>query len=109
MHNVISSLTPEIKKQVVGGVLWGDTKNKQSDGKIDGYPKDQVLILCTPDDGVCWGKLDVTAGHLAYTQNGDEAKSVAWLKGKIDAAVSAKGAQPPPASRRSLIGRGFEA
>ena len=91
MHNVISALKLEIKKQVVGGVLWGDTKNKQTNGQIIGYPKDQVLILCTPDDGVCWGRLDVTAGHLAYTHNGDEAKSVKWLKGKIDAAVAAKG------------------
>lgn len=104
MHNVISALTPEVKKQVVGGVLWGDTKNKQSNGQIIGYPKDQVLILCTPDDGVCWGKLDVTAGHLAYTHNGDEAKSVTWLKGKIDAAIAAKGAQPtvPPVSLPAL-------
>lgn len=91
MHNVIPKLSDEVKKQVIAGVLWGDTKNKQSDGKIEGYPKEQTLILCTPDDGVCWGKLDVTAGHLAYVNNGDKAKSVAWLKVKIDAAMKAKG------------------
>ncbi|KAF2433125.1 cutinase-domain-containing protein [Tothia fuscella] len=92
MHNVIPLLSPEVKKQVIAGVLWGDTKNKQTDGKIEGYPKEQTLILCTPDDGVCWGRLDVTAGHLAYLNNGDKARSVAWLKTKIDAAVKAKGA-----------------
>jgi cutinase len=91
MHNVIPKLSDEIKKQVIAGVLWGDTKNKQTDGKIEGYPKEQTLILCTPDDGVCWGRLDVTAGHLAYLNNGDKARSVAWLKSKIDAVVKAKG------------------
>lgn len=92
MHNVISSLDPAISNQIAGGVLWGDTKNQQSDGMIKGFPKEKVLIWCTPDDGVCWGKLDVTAGHLAYTHNGDEARSVAWLKGKIDGAMGAVGA-----------------
>jgi cutinase len=95
MHNVISSLNPKIKEKVIAGVLWGDTKNKQSNGQIDGYSKDQTLILCTPDDGVCWGRLEVTAGHLAYLKNGDEERSVKWLKGKIDAAVAARGGVVP--------------
>lgn len=111
MHNVISSLPPELHTQIAGGVLWGDTKNKQFDGMIKGFPKEKVLIWCTPDDGVCWGKLDITAGHLAYTKNGDEARSVAWMKGKIDAALGARsagsaGGVQPVASRLMSEGRG---
>jgi cutinase len=72
-------------------VLYGDTKNKQSNGQIEGFPKDKLLSLCEKDDGVCWGGLSVTAGHLVYTTNGDQARSAQWLKGKIDAALAAKG------------------
>lgn len=61
---------------------------------INGFPKEKVLILCTPDDGVCWGRLDVTAGHLAYTHNGDEARSVAWLKGRIEGMLGGKRGVP---------------
>jgi cutinase len=91
MHNVVPLLSPEIKNQLAGGILWGDTKNKQLNGQIEGFPKEKLLILCTPDDGVCWGRLDVTAGHLAYVTNGDKEKSAKWFKEKIDAALAAKG------------------
>lgn len=73
---------------------------------IQGFPKEKVLILCTPDDGVCWGKLDVTAGHLAYTHNGDIAKSVAWLKGRVDGVKGGKGGGPAVVAGGSVVGRG---
>jgi cutinase len=91
MHQVIPLLSPEIKNQIAGGILWGDTKNKQTNGLIEGLPKDKLLILCTPDDGVCWGRLDVTVGHVAYVNNGDTERSARWFKEKIDAALKAKG------------------
>ncbi|TID22115.1 putative cutinase 3 [Venturia nashicola] len=108
MHNVISSLPPEIHDQIAGGILWGDTKNQQSDGMIKGFPKEKVLILCTPDDGVCWGKLDVTAGHLAYTHNGDEARSVQWLKGRIDGFKGKAGGGAPAVATKPVVSRGEE-
>jgi cutinase len=91
MHNAVSQLPEEIKHAAVGGVLFGDTKNKQENGEIKNYPKDHLSVLCTPEDGVCWGDLNVTAGHMAYLTNGDGPKAVQFLQSKIDSALKAKG------------------
>jgi cutinase len=66
MHNVIPLLAQPVKEKIVGGVLIGDTKNQQSGGEIPGFPKEKLLIICAPDDGICWGKLSVTAGHVVF-------------------------------------------
>jgi cutinase len=87
MHNVVSKLPQNIKKQVVGGVLFGDTKNKQDKGQVPNYPKENVQIYCDPKDGVCFGSLNVTNGHFVYPLNGDIAKALAFLKGKINQAI----------------------
>jgi cutinase len=86
MHNVIPLLPPEVKKVIIAGALFGDTKNKQSNSSVEGFPKDDVLVICTKDDGVCWGK-GPTTGHLAYTQNGDVDRAAQFLSKKIDAAL----------------------
>ncbi|KAF2665204.1 alpha/beta-hydrolase [Microthyrium microscopicum] len=50
MHGAIPQLSADLKKTLVAGVLFGDTRNTQDKGQIPDYPKDQVLILCAPDD-----------------------------------------------------------
>jgi cutinase len=90
MHNAVSTLDPTLKSKLSGGVLFGDTRNKQDKGQIPNFPKDKVTIFCDKNDGVCGGMLNVNAGHFAYTQNGDGEKAVAFLKGKIDPLLGKK-------------------
>jgi cutinase len=90
MHNAVSGLPDKIKSQLVGGVLFGDTKNLQSNGMIDNYDIEKTLILCAKDDGVCWGKLNVNAGHVSYLNNGAIPRAVDFLAGKIDKALGGK-------------------
>jgi cutinase len=91
MMNAVKGLPANIKSKVVGGVLFGYTKNAQMKGAIPNYPKDEVMVFCDETspgkfgDGVCGGKLNVNAGHMVYMTNGDGAKAVKFLKGKIDA------------------------
>jgi len=95
MMNTVSGLTPDIKKKVVGGVLFGYTKNAQTKGSIPNYPKDQVKVFCDETspgrfgDGVCGGTLNVNAGHMVYMRNGDGGKAVNFLKSKIDPVLKA--------------------
>src|ERR1700753_3152553 len=90
MMNTVSGLPADIKRKVVGGVLFGYTKNAQQKGMIPNYPKDQVKVFCDETspgrfgDGVCGGTLNVNAGHMVYMRNGDGAKAVTFLKSKID-------------------------
>jgi len=93
MMNAVKDLPPQIKKKVVGGVLFGYTKNAQTKGTIPNYPKDELMVFCDETspgkfgDGVCGGTLNVNAGHMVYMRNGDGPKSVNFLKSKIDAAM----------------------
>jgi cutinase len=109
MHNAVSTLEPAaLKNRLAGGVLFGDTRNKQDRGQVPNFPKDKVMVFCDKNDGVCGGALNVNAGHFVYTQNGDGPKAVAFLKSKIDplltskgsssggGAPKGKGAPPPP-------------
>jgi cutinase len=91
MHNAITSLPADIKQRIVAGVLFGDTRYKADGGLIKGYPKEQTMIFCAkdnnPPDATCDGK-PPNAGHFVYTTNGDAPKAVAFLKLKIDAALT---------------------
>lgn len=97
MMNAVKGLPAPIKAKTVAGVFFGYTKNGQTKGSIDGYPKDQLKVFCAEtspgkySDGVCGGGLNVNAGHFVYMGNGDGAKAVAFLKSKIDPALAAKG------------------
>ena len=84
MHKAVSTLPEALKKKVIAGVLFGDTRNSQDKGQVPNYPKDQVMIFCDAADGVCGGQLNVTNAHMVYIGNGDGPKAVAFLKGKID-------------------------
>lgn len=91
MHNTVGSLPEPLKKKIIAGVLFGDTRNKQDKGQVPNYPKDQVMIFCDAEDGVCGGALKVTNAHMVYIRNGDGPKAVAFLKGKLDPVMASKG------------------
>jgi len=105
MMNAVSKLPANIKQKVVGGVLFGYTKNAQQKGKIPNYPADQVKVFCNPSgspgkykDGVCGGALNVNGGHFAYMGNGDGPKALTFLESKIDPALGKTGSAPPKAA-----------
>ncbi|TID20579.1 hypothetical protein E2P81_ATG05214 [Venturia nashicola] len=92
MHNVVGALPAAIKQKIPAGVLFGDTRNKQDHGQVPNYPKDQVMIFCDAEDGVCGGALKVTNAHMVYVRNGDGPKAIAFLKGKLDPVLKAPAA-----------------
>jgi cutinase len=100
MHNSVKALPETLKKKVIAGVLFGDTLNKQDVGQVPNYPKDQVMIFCDKQDGVCGGQLSVTNAHMVYMENGDGPKAVAFLKGKIDAVLKSA---PLPAATPAAV------
>lgn len=106
MHNAVPLLSDATRAQLAGVVLFGDTKNAQSKATITGYPKDKTVTYCTKDDGVCWGQLRVTPGHMAYLTNGDEDRAVKWLSDHIDAAMSSGASAPAamPAAMPAMAG-----
>ncbi|KIW03677.1 uncharacterized protein PV09_04998 [Verruconis gallopava] len=83
-HAAIAGLSDSVKSQIVGVTLFGDTRNEQDHGSIEGYPQDDLLIICNPGDLVCDGTLIITPAHLLYTPRVPEA--VAFLTEKINAA-----------------------
>ncbi|KAI7718010.1 hypothetical protein KC353_g4123 [Hortaea werneckii] len=86
MTGSVGELDDDVKSTVAGVVLYGDTRNKQEDGGIPGYPKDKVKVYCAATDGVCGGALLVTAGHLTYMDDVSDAAD--FLEGKISSAGS---------------------
>jgi cutinase len=86
MMNTISKLPEDIKKKVVGVVLFGYTKNGQTKSSIPNYPKENVMVLCSSSDGVCGGQLLVTAGHFSYMADGSGPKAINFLASKINGA-----------------------
>jgi len=110
MMNAVKGLPAELKEKVVGGVLFGYTKNAQTKGQIPTYPPDRVKVFCNPTsegsgkykDGVCGGALNVNGGHFAYMGNGDGPKAIEFLKSKITPALGKQtggaGAEAAPKS-----------
>ncbi|KAF1817049.1 cutinase-domain-containing protein [Eremomyces bilateralis CBS 781.70] len=85
MHASVRRLSASSKARLVGGVLYGDTRNGEDNGQIPNYPRDDVLIICRADDGVCGAGLTVTLGHLLYTTDGSVTRGVGYLANKIRA------------------------
>ena len=75
MDNTLSGLPAAVKSKVVGAVLFGDTQFQQHNGQIPNYPPSQTKIFCAVGDLVCDGTLTITAAHLTYGANADEAAS----------------------------------
>jgi cutinase len=83
MHSAIPLLPHKVQSQIVAGVLFGDTQNKQSKATIKGFPKDKLKSFCASNDGVCDGKLNVNAGHVSYAEQGDVKRAVEFLVEKF--------------------------
>jgi len=79
MHYAVPKLSPKVQSQIVAGVLFGDTRNKQSKASITGFPTQKLRTFCAKNDGVCNGGLNVNAGHVAYRDIGDVKKAVQFL------------------------------
>ncbi|KAI7636696.1 hypothetical protein KC319_g15208 [Hortaea werneckii] len=69
----IRRLSSTIQNQIAGVVLYGNTRNAQENGNIPNFPNDKVETICALTDGVCYGTLTVTAGHLSYGDDVDDA------------------------------------
>jgi cutinase len=109
MMNAISKLPENVKRKVVGVVLFGYTKNGQQKGGIPNYPKENVMVLCSSSDGVCGGQLLVTAGHFSYMADGSGPKAVNFLVGKINGGVrggGGDGESAAPAAGKGRPGKG---
>jgi cutinase len=90
MHNAIPALSEQVRESITAGVLFGDTKYKQSGGKITSWPPEKLKIFCAKDDGVCDGGLNVNAGHVSYLGSGDVQRAAQFLIEKIDIALAGK-------------------
>lgn len=82
MAAALTDVTPAVRNQVVGTVLFGYTQNLQNLGRIPSYPSDRLEVFCAIGDLVCDGTLIITVAHLSY---GDEAAGEAprFLASKI--------------------------
>jgi cutinase len=79
-----------MQAKVAGVAFYGYTKNQQTNGMLPGYPPAQTKVFCRPDDGVCGGQLKVTAGHLAYGNDGTVMQGAAFLMKMAAAAPAPK-------------------
>jgi len=85
MMNAVKESSKDIQAKILGVVLFGYTKNKQTNSGIPGFPKNRVAVYCSKSDGVCKGTLSVTGGHFSYMGDGSGAKAIAFLVSQINA------------------------
>jgi cutinase len=83
-HRAIEGLPENVKTQIAGVVLYGDTQKQQDNDQIPNFPKEKVDIICQPGDAVCRGILTVLPAHLTYGVRADE--GVAFLTKQIQGA-----------------------
>lgn len=72
------------KRNLVGVVMYGDTRSDQEHGRIPNYSPEATLAICEPGDGVCDGDydLDLTEAHHQYCD--DVPTAVAFLEKKLE-------------------------
>jgi cutinase len=85
ISQAVQAMPAAMKAKVNGVVFYGYTKNQQTNGMLPGYPQNQLKVFCRPDDGVCGGQLDVTAGHLAYGMDGSVQQGADFLMKMVQA------------------------
>jgi cutinase len=66
MHAAIPKLSQEVRNQIAGVVLFGDTRYSQESKKIRGLTEDKFKIFCNDGDQVCKGTLSITNAHFEY-------------------------------------------
>ena len=88
MSNAIQALPAAMQSKIAGVAFWGYTKNAQTMSMIPNFPNNKLQVNCRPDDGVCGGQLDVTAGHLAYANDGSVPKGASFLVGQAQGAAA---------------------
>lgn len=71
-HSAIKGLPANVKDQIAGVVLYGDTQKLQDRDQIPNFPKEKVKIICQPGDAACLGTLAVLPVHLTYGVRVDE-------------------------------------
>jgi cutinase len=89
-HRAVEQLSAGVKARIAGVVLYGDTQNKQSGGRIKGFPADRARVFCNgygdlkgkSKDGVCGGGLMVNGGHMSYGATFNSAAD--WLSKKVN-------------------------
>jgi len=94
IFNAVSKLPANLKSRVVGVALYGYTHNKQNNGGIPNYPKENVKVFCPASDGVCGGLLNVNTGHFSYLTGTSQKEGYTFLAEKVKAAQGGKSAAP---------------
>jgi cutinase len=74
-------LPDQVKDQIMGVVLYGDTRNQQDGGRIADFSTEKVHIICNEGGVVCEGQLIVAFQHLLYVDKVPGA--VEWLMSRL--------------------------
>jgi len=91
VHRAVEDLSTSVKNRIAGVVTYGDTQNLQDLGRIPGFPREKLRIICNIGDLVCSGTLTILPAHLDYVRRVPEA--VTFLTSRIRDAQSGFGLQ----------------
>jgi len=89
MLGAIMAMPQAMKDQIAGVAFYGYTQNGEQNGQIPNFPQNKLKVMCRQDDGVCGAQLAVTAGHLAYTNDGSIDQGAQFLTSMVQAAGGA--------------------
>ena len=73
VHSAVSSSGFDASS-VAGAVLFGDPEKT---APLTGIPAANVLEICADGDGVCNGSFAISAAHLSYGSNAEQAAQFA--------------------------------